>query len=263
VIAGDATVLGRGLALEGTVGRGAWGLVSRASVAGAVGRDLALRADRVAVWPPARVGGRLSVEVPRTADAVIDPAVPVGGTRRIIAREGTRAGWVGLPAQLAAWLWTAVRYVAAWLFGVALLALAPGLARRSVEALGAWWPSLGTGLVALIAVPAGLALVGLTVVGLPLALAGGALYLLAVYTAPLVAGLFVGRLLLGRQGAGLRESALALALGLGILTAAFAVPVAGWALWLVTVLAGTGALVRGRRPQGTSTVSVQPAPARR
>ena len=263
VIAGDATVLGRGLALEGTVGRGAFCLVSQATVLGAVGRDLALRADQVAVRPPARVGGRLRVEVPRAADAAIDPAVPVGGTRRVTVRDGARAGWAALPGHLTAWLWTAVRYVAAWLFGVALLALWPGPARRSVEALGAWWASLGTGLAALLIVPVGLAVAGLSVVGLPLALAGGALYALAIYTAPLVAGLFVGRLLVGRRGAGLREGALALALGLGILTAAFAVPAAGWALWLVAVAAGTGALVRGLRPQGTSTVSVHPAPARR
>ena len=40
---------------------------------------------------------------------------------------------------------------------------------------------------------------------------------------------------------------------------AFAVPAVGWALWLVAVAAGTGALIRSLRSQGTSTVSVQPA----
>jgi cytoskeletal protein CcmA (bactofilin family) len=262
VIAGDVSVLGRRLALDGTVGRAAWGLVSVATVGGTVGRDLALRADRVAVRPPARVGGQLIVEVAHAADAAVDPAVAIAGARRITARAGGRSGWAALHGRLASYLWTVVRYVAAWLFGVALLALAPGSARRSVEALGAWWPSLGAGLVTLLVVPVALGVAGLTVVGLPLALAGLALYALVVYTAPLVAGLFVGRLLI-RQGAGLRGAALALALGLGILTAAFAVPAAGWALWLVAVAAGTGALVRGLRPQGTSTVSVHPAPARR
>jgi hypothetical protein len=240
-VGGDLAVVGRTLALAGSVGRDAWFLGASGWVRGALGRDLVARADRLDVAPPAAVGRDLRATVGRPDESRVDPAVPVGGARAVEAARRRGAGPLG---RWHAWgvFWAATSFVGAVACGVVAWRLAPGFFRAAVDAVPRWRRSLGVGALVLVLAPPAILLTGLTLVGLPLALAALALYLAGLYGATVVAGAWLGRRLLRPRDEGLRGTLGALAVGLGVLTLALRVPVLGWVLRVAVLCAGLGAL---------------------
>jgi hypothetical protein len=239
-VRGDVATVGREVELGGEVARGAWLLAARARVAAPIGRGLTVRADRIDVVAPARIGGTLAAWAAEPDGLHVDPGLAVGGLRLPAEQPAGRTPGRALGPVL----WPAARFFAALAAGVVALALAPRTVHGSINALGAFGRSLGAGLAALVAVPLAVLLLALTLVGLPLALALLALYLGALYGAPLVVAAFVGHTLLGSTGRGLRASLPALVVGLGVVTVLRAVPVVGVAVTLVVVCLGLGGITR-------------------
>lgn len=222
---------------------------------GPVDGSVEVAAERLALGDDARIRGDLSYRSPEAVDRA--PGAEVAGTVTRRAPEGSPApewlpdvaGWVGTLFGLAAFLFT----------GLALGAVFPGSAERLLASGRAKpLPSLGIGVLALLAVPALLLAALITVVGIPLALAGGALFLFSVYVARAVLAMWIGDALLGeRAGEGRRRVLLAFLVGGGLL---FLVGLVPWVGTLVEVLAtafGLGAAavaLRGGR-RGTASAA--------
>jgi hypothetical protein len=108
--------------------------------------------------------------------------------------------------------------------------------------------SLGIGFVVLLAGPVALLLVGLTVVGIPVAVLGFSLLILSLYTSYVLVAGMVGQFILAPSGPGLARFAPSLLVGVLILSVVAALPFIGPAVRIVTVLFGLGCLfdrVRG------------------
>jgi cytoskeletal protein CcmA (bactofilin family) len=142
-----------------------------------------------------------------------------------------------VPAEFVPVYWGVV----ALLIGVGLLALFPrfsaDVATRATEDP---FRSVATGVVALVAVPLALVTFMLTIIGIPLTLAGGAIFVVAVW-----AGLVYGEYLVGRQVVGAlgRENRwAALLIGVVGIEALGQVPLMGGLLKLVVAVVGLGAL---------------------
>ena len=94
----------------------------------------------------------------------------------------------------------------------------------------------------LLVAPIALLIAALTLVGLPIALIGGAIYLTALYLTGIVVAALIGVSLVRPKSEGLRDFGVALLVGVLILTVATHIPVLGVILRIVVALVGLGLL---------------------
>jgi len=91
-----------------------------------------------------------------------------------------------------------VSFIAAVIFGCVLLAMFPTRIQEAANTeRSSFWLSLGVGILLLIVTPVACVIAAATIVGLPLALAVTAVYLILVYSAKVFAGLALGQWILG------------------------------------------------------------------
>jgi hypothetical protein len=226
----------------------------------------------VAIGGDVHVGPGASVEQDAVAiggRVLVDPAGDVGGQKVTVGvgavgeairsfslhghEESSSAGW-----GLAAWM---AKFGVMLLLAFLLLTFFP----RRVEAVGAsLLSSPGTsvlaGLLGLLAQPILSLLLVVTIVGIPLlvvqALGIGVAYLMGVTAVAVL----IGRAMPAALHRG--TVILQLAIGLGLVLLAFAIPFVGWLLWATLVMATFGAVLRTRFGQTPvlETVAASPAP---
>jgi cytoskeletal protein CcmA (bactofilin family) len=142
-----------------------------------------------------------------------------------------------VPNGLVPVYWTVI----ALFIGAALLGLFPRFsAEVATRASEDPIRSVGTGIVALVAVPLALVTFLVTVVGIPVALAGGAVFALSLWASLVYGEYLVGRQVLG--AAGLRSRWAALVVGVVAIEALSLVPLLGSLLKLGVLVVGLGAL---------------------
>ncbi len=185
-VGGRAWIAGGTVDVAGRVGKQLRVAGRNVVVSGEIAGDAELAGENITIGPNARIHGNLTYASPR--EARIDGGARIEGkiTRQVIEHRGR--GW------RVAWkvLWHAGLFVAA----LVLLLVFPRFsvaAVRDVE--GEPGRCLGLGLLVLLGTPVALAVLYATLVGIPLALAGTAVYVLV-----LLAGYLAGALLLGDVG---------------------------------------------------------------
>jgi cytoskeletal protein CcmA (bactofilin family) len=208
VASGESVILGSSAVVEGSVTyRESFDRADGARVDGTI-------TERSENWQPS--GPEIQIE----------PGVPI---------VSFVPGFV--PSGLVPVYWTVI----ALFIGGALLGLFPRFStavatRASEDPIR----SIGTGIVALVAVPLALVTFLLTVVGIPVALAGGAVFALALWASLVYGEYLVGRQILGAAGWPNRWAALVL--GVVAIEALSLVPLLGSLLELVVLVVGLGAV---------------------
>ncbi len=223
------------------------------TMAAPVGQDAHAEVGTLRLTEGARVDGNLSYRSDK--DAQLASGAVVSGTVEHLAARQDR-GW-GPAVGVYFWLRSLVGLFA---LGLLFSLLAPRFARRVTAMLRQRpLPSLGWGAALFVSVPllAGLVfMVGLLLGGWWIGLFLLALYAFAIALSFPVVGLFLGRWLLERFHKTGAHLAVALLLGLVLLTLVGLVPVLGGLVALATVLFGLGAMllsvVRGHEPTGAT-----------
>jgi hypothetical protein len=221
---------------------------------GAVGGTVKVSAERLVVGPNARIAGDLIYQA-RTVE--IAPGAVIQGRRiaRPLTPEESPAGAFGavIGGMLTAFL---VFVVGGALLVLAVVSLFPTLMDRSAGRIDTRpLPTLGLGLLIMGAGPAVIILLMISLVGAPLALLVGALYLAATPLALAVAVHWAGmrarraaargRPLQPIRGWARLGWSLLAALALVVLGA---LPIVGGVIWLAALMAGLGALtIEARR----------------
>jgi len=201
---------------------------------GLVEGNVEVVAGSFTLGPSAVILGDLTYRV-REGHATVSPVAQVEGTVTDIT----------VPAPSAAYgiLFRAARLAAFLLVGVVLLLVLPPMARTLPQLDARPLPALGHGLLWLIAVPVLVFAAAVTVVGIPLAVIGGTVYLIGLYVAPVVPALWLGTALLDRPGAPPTPGVRAFLLGGVILGTVLLLPWIGpWARLVATSL-GFGSVV--------------------
>ena len=243
-VGGSLIGAGETISAFGPVGRGITAGGGTLELAGPVGGKVLVWSNNLSLAPNARIAGDLEYRSDHQAQI---PNGTVAGTVKFDQVEQRQQ-----QAPLLNGLFDFGGLV--WLCGSAILGalaimLAPRAAARAVE-LGRQQPlaTFGLGLLALFAVPVTAILIGVTLVGIPLALVVGALYWLALLLAWPALGLVVGTEIARRVRRGEPMPVLgALAVGLIVLHLVTHLPILGGLVAFLGLAFGLGLIVQSLR----------------
>jgi hypothetical protein len=114
------------------------------------------------------------------------------------------------------------------------------------------WASLGWGIIYFIITPVLLVLLAATIIGIPLALIGGALYLICLYISQVFAGITIGQILLSWPTKSKKKKIRppliwSMILGVVLLLILTSIPLVGWIIKILAIWWGLGAILEVKR----------------
>jgi cytoskeletal protein CcmA (bactofilin family) len=238
----DSFHIGERVRIEGEVRRDLIAGGEHVEVRGSVGRDFETWAKRAKILSTASIANNVIAHVRDESDLELADGALVGGETSIEPLDSVRHHRLARYTHAAFYFWLLIRLCAAFLVGLALYALLPQIFGGRISSGSEFFRSLGVGFVVLFVAPIALVIAGLTLVGLPIALIGGGLYLTALYLTGIVVAAMIGVSLVRPRSEGLRDFGVALLVGVLILTVATHIPFLGGILRLVVALVGLGLL---------------------
>jgi anti-sigma factor RsiW len=242
-IARDAFFGGERVRVEGEVGRDLTMLGERLEVEGEVGRDVEARAERIALLAGARIGGDLAAHLPDQEHLEVADGAVIAGASDVAVLDGHRHTLWSRYRDGRFYTWLAVGFAASFLIGLILHAVAPSWFSGRIETGRDFFGSLGLGAAFAVLGPLACVLLALTVVGIPAALLGLAVWAACLYLGAVVVAALIGRSLVRPRGDSLREFGMVLAVGLLVVVGLRNLPVVGGAAGWVLALVGVGLLV--------------------
>ena len=242
-VGGNAILAARRIVSRGDVRGNLDATGSYVEIDGDVEGTARIRSDELVIGPKARLLGDLVVQganPPRIAEGArvagkVTVSAPVPDTLGAWIVAAARASLMQIGMLLVAWAW---------------MALAPVLAR---DAAAIEWRSPGLaetfGVAAVAGLPLAAVLLALTVVGIPVAIGVGSVWVLLVLVGYSSTAIFLGawlRMQMRRtlDVPGMRSRLLWTLAALLLLRAASALPWVGWVVMVGAVLAGAGAVAR-------------------
>jgi hypothetical protein len=250
VVVGALTATGGRLRFEGNAHQYLRASGGSVHIDGVVQGDAEVSAEEITIGPHTRIAGKLVARTSRM------PTVPAGAqiaggiefqqadVGHVIGADDDD-GIESVAHGVGSFFWMLGVFVAGALFMLAF----PGYSARAARWIGQEpLRSLGLGFVILVSLPVLTLLLAITIIGLPLALIVGMLYLLLLFLGWVTAAMFVGQKLLGwvrrdstTETTGRRLLAL-LAAVLALWAVGF-VPILGFWVRFAALLLGIGALV--------------------
>lgn len=235
----DVLISGGNVTLASPVSGSVWAAAGSLVLAGPVGGDVRARAGELRLAEGARIEGDLLYRSQQELER--HPSAQVLGTVQGEAGPGRRA--------VAVWFVRWIRLlIGLFALGILFALVFPRFERQAESELErSPWKSLGIGLAVLVAVPIAafaVVLIGALVGGWWLGLFGLVAYALAICVAVTLVGLFIGHFIFRRLGKGAIGPALALLVGLALVTLLWQVPILGAIAVAATILFGLGALAR-------------------
>jgi cytoskeletal protein CcmA (bactofilin family) len=253
-VSGDLLAIGGDVTLNGPVGGNVRGNMNDLTINARVGQNVKVRVDHFTVANGARIAGDVSYRSHNEGDfasgSVINGSIE---RHRLI-------GFVPVE-NMTFWVVSAVfRLLCALLAGVLVILIMPRTTAAIADAARkSLLKSVLFGLIFLIAIPILLTILMVTIIGIPVALIGLALFFIALYLSQVFVGTALGRFILpdswGNLGRG--YNLLAMVIGVIIIAALRAIPVpyVGWIITAIVTILGVGAIAiglsrRGRVPLG-------------
>jgi cytoskeletal protein CcmA (bactofilin family) len=247
--------------LEGDVDKNVGGGAGDVTIGGVVGRNVNVEVDQLTLLPEAHVKGDLIYKSRKPAN-IRDGAKVDGKTERRQPKEDR--GPQPVPRKGPSALFFLWSLLSAMVVAMLFLAAAPRFSQRVSDTIKERpWASLGLGIATLATVPLICFIVLITVVGIPLSLIAGVLYVISIYVSPMFVGLLIGQLILqwGNRDEGSKPSLfLSLPLGLVLLHIVWQFPLfIGWLVYLLSMITGLGALAwtLWKRPSSPSPVDLK------
>lgn len=247
-IQGDILFGARAVFIDGPIGRNILGGGSEITINSGVMGDVRLGVKNLILTNGAHIGGDLTYfsdnEASISSGAMIDGVT----THRLPEYPGYKDKLKKIfPfVLLARTVRKAIGFFMALIVGLIFILLTPKWMESMINSLQKKpGPSAGWGALILFAVPPGILVALITVVGIPLAVITMFLYLTAVYISQIIVSLFIGRLIISK-GRSMETKTLmfgAFTLGIFIISLLRFIPVLGYIVSIVVILFGLGAIV--------------------
>ena len=246
-VGGTITLFTGDTALNGHVAGDLLGFGGNFDINGVLGHDAAVQADTLSIGSSAEIKGRTKFEGKREAE--VSPSAKLGSPVEFTLKK--RSPEKNYLSARFYWHQTLL-WGASFVFGLVILLLAPGFFFAAERACNKAAQSIGLGLLLLFVTPIVAIIVCITIVGLGVGISTLLLYVIAIYSAQIYVGSWLGEKILG-EGVGVGPALGRLALGLLILRAVHLLPyIGGWIIFVVLVW-GLGAMAlalhRYMRPQ--------------
>ena len=254
----DVTLFGEGVRFSGKAARDVTFAGDWIEMRAEVGRDLQiLWADRVELLDGARITGDVHGRlIGRSAEIDQAPEAIVGGEVELSRQSMVRDHYLEHYKHAGFYVMILIAASAAFLFGLLLYLIDPRVFEADPPNAREFVRSLGMGFVVLLAAPVAIVLVGLTVVGVPIAILGLFILLAALYSSFVIVAGLVGRAVYAPSGPGLGSFAPSLLVGILILATTTALPFVGPAVRILATLFGLGCLLE--RARGLHALNATP-----
>jgi cytoskeletal protein CcmA (bactofilin family) len=190
-VGGGVTMFGGTLAVDGRLGRDILFYGEEINVNGSVGGGIREKGNMMIIGPNAQVEGPVKFEGNKPADVAQGAklASPVEFKQMEKKHDYQESDY---------YLWRVIWTAAFVLFGMVLFLLAPKFAEETISAAESYGVPIGLGILVFFGVPLAALIACFTVVGIPLAVFVGGVWLLMLCCAELVVGAVVGNLILGK-----------------------------------------------------------------
>lgn len=250
VVEGPLTVGGASLELRegsrvGTLEAGA----ADVRLDGAVDGDATVGADTLAVGPTATIGGSLTYDAEDFTladDATVSGSVTRDDSLSVTGPDVFGSDGRSALPSIPSWVGALYGALVNLLLGAVLLLVAPRFARELVSTgTSRTLRSGGIGLLTLVGTPIVLLVLMLTIVGIPLSLAGFVIFALLLWVTSVYGALVLGTFLVSLAGSENRWAALLV--GIGVVALADFVPFVGGLVSFLVLLVGLGAFVQALR----------------
>jgi len=243
-VMGNMTTGADSVNVAGTVGVDLTSFARELVVRGNVQRNVETRGSTVTVLPPARVGGNLTAHVEDPTGVRVTSGTVIGTVdTQVDERFGAQRSTVSKYLGVGFYVRQMVRLGAAFVTGLLLLWLFPGLQTLSIASVGAGARAAGIGLIAAVTLPAVVFIACITVIGIPIGIIVAVIWALGLYFAKTVVAQIIGRQLFKTRDGETPHFAATLLAGLVIVLIAVNLPWIGWLVGLLLTLTGLGLLV--------------------
>lgn len=234
-VAGSGIFLSHDSELSGAIKGDLLAMAGQVELNGPVGGDVKIRADELTVASGAQLSGRTQYQGPNQPrlEAGAKLAWPID----VVMRKAT--------PEYSTWSYywhQTLRWGAAFLLGLVMFLLAPGVFLDAANSANKVGLSMGIGLLFLVGLPVAAVIACVTIVGLGLGIVTVLTYIVAVYMSQIFVGEWLGEKLLG-AGIGVGPVLARLALGLAILRVVRVIPFLGPLSMWVVIIWGLGAYV--------------------
>lgn len=225
------------IAKQAVVGRDiAYGAATMV-VNGTVGRDIKTDVEQLTLGGGATVGGNIAyTSVNAIAKA---PDATVSGTvnQTVPKEQANKSFSFGIASSL---FFAMYLFVAVLLILIVLVLLFPGVYKESAARVGnSPWVTLLIGFIAVIAAPIVLISIAITIIGIPLALTLGLMWLVIVMLSGSFSAFYVGSLLLKEKG-----PLLTMLSGGALLMVLYLLPILGFFVAVIATMLGVGIILR-------------------
>jgi cytoskeletal protein CcmA (bactofilin family) len=245
---GDVNAIADEVVLEGSVGRDLYVDGARLDLRGAVGRHVSSHwLDELTLRDGSRVGGDVDVRLKEGRAIERAPGARVDGEVRTAVLASRHEHYLDHYRSWRFYAFHLLWFAAAFVFGLIAHRIGPAVFRGTIATGSDLFRALGLGFVALVVGPVAMIAAALTIVGIPIAVAALFLYIVALYTADLVVGAWLGRLVAPPGDDSTLAFGRSLAAGLAILSAVSLVPFLGPPVGFVAMLLGLGLLTARAR----------------
>jgi cytoskeletal protein CcmA (bactofilin family) len=246
-VGGTVTLFTGDTALSGHVAGDLLAFGGNFDINGVLGHDATVQADTLSIGSSAEIKGRTKFEGKREAE--VSPSAKLGSPVEFTLKK--RSPETNYSSARFYWHQTLL-WGASFVFGLMILLLAPGFFFDAERACRKAPQAIGLGLLFLLATPIAAIIVCITIVGLGVGISALLLWAIAIYSAQVYVGSWLGERIIG-EGVGVGPALGRLAVGLLILRAVHMLPyIGGWIAFIVMVW-GMGAMLlalyRYMRPQ--------------
>ncbi len=224
---------------KGRVGRDLHFAAETMELSGSVERNVRGYAEQVSVSSTGAVGGDLHVTAPSQEALEVDDGATIGGTTTVDIDEEHEHRAFMHPGF---YFGVLAKTLAMLLIGFVLVTLFPSLRPTAPGTSKEVLRDMGIGFVALVATPVAALMIAMTIIGIPISIVLGILYLMLLFLSTLVVAYFAGeRFSFGGEGG----RGVALRTGLALLGILFVVeiPFVGGGLRFLVLIFGMGVLL--------------------
>jgi cytoskeletal protein CcmA (bactofilin family) len=233
-VGGSVTAWGEEIQLDGPVGRDVLGFGATIEMNSTIGGNVNVRSDLVEVGSGADLKGQLAYHGEKPPR--IDPSAKVVGPVHEVVEERRSEHKLAraITHQVIGW-------AAAVVFGLVLMLIVPVFFGDVVRTADRVWSACGIGMLVLPGAVLAAVIACITIVGLAVGITTILFYLIALYSAKVIVGAWIGDKILGE---GLRTGAMLgrMALGLAIIYLIHPIPWMGHLVGFVVLVWGLGAI---------------------